>query len=173
MLTISQLARKYGLSRTTVLYYEREGLLLPDHRSDNGYRWYGDQALKRLESIISYRSYGMPVKDIALLLDNHSDSDLEQILSEQFIAIEQQIDALREQQKGICALLGKVPMLKQHKLNKQRWMEVCHAAGFDDETLNNWHRQFEKVQPEAHEQFLVALQIDPQEIKKIRDWSKT
>ena len=29
MLTVTQLARKYSIARATLLYYEREGLLLP------------------------------------------------------------------------------------------------------------------------------------------------
>ncbi|GAA4649850.1 hypothetical protein GCM10023116_21310 [Kistimonas scapharcae] len=42
MLTVTQLARKYDISRTTLLYYERVGLLRPRQRSENGYRWYGE-----------------------------------------------------------------------------------------------------------------------------------
>lgn len=169
MLTVSQLAKKYHLSRTTILYYERVGLLLPDHRSDSGYRLYGKTAEEALESIIGYRSYGMPVKEIITLLDGKCGTKVEQILNDQFAAIERQIETLREQQKGICALLGKAPLLKHSALNKERWIEVCHAAGFDDETLDNWHRQFEKVQPEAHEQFLTSLNIDSEEILRIRN----
>ena len=42
MLTVTQLAKAYNISRTTILYYERAGLLL-NCRSDNGYRWYGEK----------------------------------------------------------------------------------------------------------------------------------
>jgi len=59
MFTVTQLARKFGISRATILYYEREGLLMPASRSDNGYRWYGDSEIERLEAIVSYRSYGI------------------------------------------------------------------------------------------------------------------
>ncbi len=60
MFTVTQLARKYGISRATILYYEREGLLMPVYRSDNGYRWYGDSEIERVKAIVSYRSYGIP-----------------------------------------------------------------------------------------------------------------
>ncbi|WP_394202958.1 MerR family DNA-binding transcriptional regulator [Shewanella waksmanii] len=36
MYTVSQLAKKCNTSRTTVLYYERQGLVQPALRSDNG-----------------------------------------------------------------------------------------------------------------------------------------
>ena len=53
MLTVTRLARRYGISRTTILYYERQGLLLPAHRSENGYRWYSDAEIERLEAIVT------------------------------------------------------------------------------------------------------------------------
>lgn len=56
MLTVTQLANACHVSRTTILYYERAGLLLP-----HCYRWYGDKELKRLESIVSYRSFGLSI----------------------------------------------------------------------------------------------------------------
>ena len=62
MLTVTQLARECGISRTTILYYEKEQLLLPTVRSENGYRWYGDKEIERLKAISSYRSYGLVSK---------------------------------------------------------------------------------------------------------------
>ena len=32
MLSVSQIAKRFGLSRTTILYYESCGLLKPGHR---------------------------------------------------------------------------------------------------------------------------------------------
>ena len=70
MLTVSRLAKKLGLSRTTILYYEKQGLLKPSLIAENGYRWYGESEIEieRLKSIISYRSYGLSISDIRLLL---------------------------------------------------------------------------------------------------------
>ena len=53
MLTVTQLATAYNTSRPPILYYERARLLLPNCRSDNGYRWYGKKEQARIESIIS------------------------------------------------------------------------------------------------------------------------
>ncbi|HPW52681.1 MAG TPA: MerR family DNA-binding transcriptional regulator, partial [Spirochaetota bacterium] len=40
MYTIGKLAKKYGISRSAILYYDSEGLLKPDQRLSNGYRLY-------------------------------------------------------------------------------------------------------------------------------------
>lgn len=87
MLTVTQIAKAYNISRTTILYYERAGLLLPHSRSDNGYRWYGKKEQARLESIISYRSFGLSIQEISALLDRKDDVKQEQTLVNQFNAL--------------------------------------------------------------------------------------
>jgi hypothetical protein len=46
------------------------------------------------------------------------------------------------------------------------------AAGLNDDDMHNWHCQFEKMEPEGHEEFLQSLGIDKSEISRIREWSK-
>ncbi|MET4692493.1 MerR family transcriptional regulator [Endozoicomonas lisbonensis] len=173
MLTVTQLARKYHLSRTTILYYEREGLLLPHSRSQNGYRWYGDNELKKLETILAYRSYGVPIREIASILDRDEDIEQERILRNQFASLEQEIQKLRQQQKAIVLLLEQPTLLEQQMVNKERWTDIMKAAGFDEEAMKNWHKQFEKMEPEAHQEFLESLSIDKEEIRQIRAWSRS
>ncbi len=50
-MSVTELARSCGVSRTTVLYYESEGLLEPARRTQSGYRQYGARELDRLRQI--------------------------------------------------------------------------------------------------------------------------
>ena len=59
MWTVTQLAQRCGLSRSTLLYYESIGLLKPPSRSGGNYRRYGEQDLQRLEQICLYRDAGL------------------------------------------------------------------------------------------------------------------
>ncbi|QFI37896.1 MerR family transcriptional regulator [Moritella marina ATCC 15381] len=168
MLTVTQLAKAYHVSRTTILYYERAGLLLPSCRSDNGYRWYGDKEQKRLESIMSYRSFGLSIKDIIPLLERDDDIKQEQTLHNQFNALEKEIQSLRQQQKAIVMLLEQPTLLAKNQLTKARWVGIMKSAGFDDAAMTNWHKQFELMEPDAHKEFLESLNIDAEEVAKIR-----
>lgn len=172
MLTVTQLARKYDISRTTILYYEREGLLMPHTRSENGYRWYGTDEIKRLESIMAYRAFGIPISSIAPLLDREDNMEQERILHDQLTALEKEIQKLRHQQKAIVMLLKQPSLLEQSMINKDRWVEIMKAAGFNEQDMKSWHQQFEKMEPEAHQEFLESLEIDKEEIARIRDWSR-
>src|SRR5262245_19662656 len=49
--SISRLARAFGLSRSTLLYYDRIGLLAPSGRTGSGYRSYSEKDYRQLERI--------------------------------------------------------------------------------------------------------------------------
>jgi len=46
------------------------------------------------------------------------------------------------------------------------------GAGFNEADMQNWHKQFEYMEPDAHQEFLESLNIDAKEIASIRDSSK-
>lgn len=172
MLTVTQLAKQFGISRTSILYYEREGLLLPGKRGDNGYRWYGQQEIERLEKIVAYRSFGVPVARLLTLLAAHPDDVQQQVLHEQFNALEQQIQQLRLQQKAIVQYLDQPGMLESRTVTKERWTQIMRDAGLNDDDMHNWHVQFEQTEPDGHQAFLESLDIEPDEIEQIRAWSR-
>ena len=168
MLTVTQLARRCGISRATLLYYEREGLLVPASRGANGYRWYGDREIERLEHIVAYRSYGIPVADIMEILEQKGSKSQAEIMRQHFNKLEQEINGLRRQQKAIVAMLQEPGQGKNKRYTKAQWVDVLRASGFDDEAMLTWHRTFEEMQPEQHQAFLESLGIGPKEIKMIR-----
>ncbi|MEW5984535.1 MAG: MerR family DNA-binding transcriptional regulator [Acidobacteriota bacterium] len=59
MMTVSALARMCGLSRTTLLYYESQGLLRRPPRTSGNYRAYGEEDLRRVGEIGLYRKVGL------------------------------------------------------------------------------------------------------------------
>lgn len=61
---IGDLAALSGLSRDTIRYYERIGVLGVPQRTDGGYRVYGEQALKRLNVICNARRFGFSLSEI-------------------------------------------------------------------------------------------------------------
>ncbi|MGB1239591.1 MAG: MerR family transcriptional regulator [Pseudomonadales bacterium] len=168
MLSITQLAKRCGVSRTTVLYYERQGLLLAANRGENGYRWYSEHEVERLHKIVAYRGFGVPVAKLAALL-THDEGTQGQLLQQQFDSLEMQIQQLRLQQRAIVDVLGG-PLQGRQPLNKARWSQIMRDAGFSERDMRNWHIQFERSEPAGHLAFLQSLQIDAAEIARIRAW---
>ena len=167
MLTVTQLARECGLSRTTILYYEREGLLAPAHRSENGYRGYGEKEMQRLKTISSYRSYGLPISSIRTLLAQKGKSQAE-ILKDHFNELEREIQNLRAQQKAIVVLLQEPQLIEDNIVTKERWVQIMQAAGFSENDMVTWHQKFEEMEPAEHQKFLESLGIEQDESVRIR-----
>jgi len=69
MYRIGELARQTGVSRDTLRFYEREGLVRPSERSEGGYRLYESEALQRLGFIKQAQALGLSLKDIHSLLE--------------------------------------------------------------------------------------------------------
>ena len=171
MLTVTKLAKTCKISRATILYYEKEGLLKPAFRSQNGYRWYGENEIKKLNDIVRFRSFGIAVTDIHSLL-NQDDNEACQskVLKTQFEKIEQQILDLRKQQSAIVNLLQQPKLLEKNMVTKERWVEIMRASGFSDDDMIKWHQNFERMEPKEHQLFLESLGIGEQEIQKIRSF---
>jgi DNA-binding transcriptional MerR regulator len=65
---ISQLAASCGVPASTLRFYESVGLL-PAERTASGYRVYGQDAVERLAFIGAAKHLGLPLEEIAELLD--------------------------------------------------------------------------------------------------------
>lgn len=171
MYTIGQLSKRFGLSRSTLLYYDSIGLLPASTRSASGYRLYTEQALQRMLQVQTYREAGLPLETIQKLLNSSTDST--SVLERHLQDLNAEISRLRQQQQVIIHLLNSPTALQSSRtMTKQRWVEMLRAAGLDEDGMQKWHAEFEQRSPEAHQDFLESLGIEAEEIKSIRQLSK-
>jgi len=63
-LTISEVAERTGLTRHTLRYYERDGLMLGVGRAGSGHRRYSERDLGWIELITKLRATGMPIREV-------------------------------------------------------------------------------------------------------------
>jgi Hg(II)-responsive transcriptional regulator len=68
-LTIGQLARRSGIGKSTVRYYERTGLLQQPDRTASNYRVYPDEAVMRVNFIRRVQQLGFTLEEIKGLLE--------------------------------------------------------------------------------------------------------
>jgi DNA-binding transcriptional MerR regulator len=68
MLTVKKLSRLAGITPRTLHYYDEIGLLKPTRVGENGYRYYGDEALLRLQQILLYRQMDLPLDSIQKIM---------------------------------------------------------------------------------------------------------
>ncbi len=171
-LSVGKLAKKYGLSRSTLLYYASIGLLTPAGHSKGQYRIYGVEEDCRLEQICKYRKTGIPLKEIRKILDS-PETSFTKVLKERFEDLNKEIRNLHEQQRLIAGLLNSPDILKQSGvMSRELWTSLLKRAGFSEHDMRQWHISFEQMDPEKHLLFLRHLQIPDDEIEIIRGWGE-
>jgi MerR family transcriptional regulator, thiopeptide resistance regulator len=172
MWTVSTLARRCGLSRSTLLYYESIGLLKPARRSAGNYRGYTETDLVRLRQICAYRNAGLKLEDILALLDG-PETDAAGVLKRRLLELDGEIQTKRRHQRAILQLLkSEKSMERNGAMTKEKWTSIMRSAGFTEADMHRWHIEFEHSAPEDHQHFLESLQIPVEEIEGIRDWSR-
>ena len=168
MITVGKLAERFGLSRTTLLYYERIRLLRSTARSRSGYRLYGEDAVARLRLIATYKSAGLPLAEIRRLLDAPDTPNLG-IFQRRIVELDGQIAHLRVQQRALLGLLRSLGDRAATKsIDKDTWIKVLRSAGMDQAAMDRWHAEFERNAPEGHHSFLRWLGISEEEALAIR-----
>ena len=66
--TIKEIADLAGVSTRTLRYYDEIGLFSPASTGDNGYRYYDQVSLLRLQQILFFRELDVRLKDIQLIM---------------------------------------------------------------------------------------------------------
>ncbi|MBQ8175563.1 MAG: MerR family transcriptional regulator [Oscillospiraceae bacterium] len=80
---IREFAKLTGVSVRTLHYYDEIGLLKPSAVDEqNGYRFYDERCLERMQEILFYRELDFPLKDIQAILSS-PDYDKQTALKEQ------------------------------------------------------------------------------------------
>ncbi|QSH41026.1 MerR family transcriptional regulator [Lentisphaerota bacterium ZTH] len=168
---INDITKLVGLCRSTLLHYEKKGLVVPQKDCNNNYRVYSESDLENLKKIHMYRDMGISLNDIKKIIFKNR-TDIKALLEEQLKKINLQISNLRLQQNRIFDII-KIDnnTLNSRFMNKNTWIKILKGSGLDEKGMREWHRCFEKTAPEAHQDFLENLGITPKEIEEIRKWS--
>lgn|SRR5574337_866046 len=174
MYTIGQMAKKSGLSRSTLLYYDSIGLFPPSGRTNANYRTYTESDRERLEQICTYRRTGLSLADIGRVLKTRSKRGVVPLLEKRLDQLNREIRALRNQQHFIVRLFKSERTLSKIRvMDKESWIGLLQSAGVGQAARDRWHAEFERLAPDAHRDFLESLGIPREEISMIRKYSRT
>lgn len=102
MILIGELAKKTNISKRTLHYYEQIELLQPTLITENGYRYYDESAILRLQKILLLKSIGYTLEQIKELFQSQENKGEHEnwvaSLNEQIELIEQKKEELSRKQ---------------------------------------------------------------------------
>lgn len=122
--TINKLAKISGVSVRTLHWYDQIGLLTPAFVKENGYRYYEETELLRLQQILFFRELGFKLSDVQKLL-LQSDFDNIKALSAHRQHLENEI--IRKHN-----LINTIDKTMQHLKKGQNMREEELYYGFDE-----------------------------------------
>ena len=68
--TVQEVANISGTTVKTLYHYQKIGLLLPNMIGENGYRYYTENELERLQQILFYRELDFSLEKIKTALES-------------------------------------------------------------------------------------------------------
>ena len=100
--TTGELARLNGISKQTLIFYDRAGVFSPNEKDPyNGYRYYGADQLEMLDHILILKDMGLSLKEIRAFLSLSGPSDALAVLR-------RQREALAARQRRLSAALTRL-----------------------------------------------------------------
>jgi len=111
-MTIGQVAKRAGVNIQTVRFYERKGLVLPERRTDSGYRVYTPEAVRRILFMRHAQEMGFSLREIEDLLSLRIDpgmtcTDVKIKAETKRTEVERKIDKLSHMQKALEMLVAR------------------------------------------------------------------
>ena len=116
--TAGELANIFGISKQTLLYYDRAGLFSPAFVSENGYRHYSIHQYMDLEVILRLRALNISIALIKQYLNNRNKEDFVTILESKRQESEKIIKENQEILKIVRSFSENISVEKQTPFNQ-------------------------------------------------------
>ena len=107
-----ELEKELGISKHTIFYYEKEGIVTPQ-RDENGYRSYSQDDLQKLIMVKFLRNLNISIDDVKVILNN--ELDFKECLEINQIHLEKQIKSLEEVDYAILETSGKLSVFQKQR----------------------------------------------------------
>lgn len=98
-ISTGEFSKLIGVTKHTLFYYDEIGLLSPEIKLSNGYRYYSFAQLEVAEVILTLRELGMPLEEIRNYVKNRTPDMLLALLEKENEIITTQIRKLRQTKK--------------------------------------------------------------------------
>lgn len=101
MYTISEMASIFGVSRQTLIYYDKIGLFAPAEVNEKGYRFYSPTQIPLMRLICMLRDLGVDLDEIMRLTSSYDVAEMTNKLRERVSELDGQIAALEKERNSV------------------------------------------------------------------------
>lgn len=137
MFTVKQLSKMAGVTPRALHHYDDIGLLKPSRVGDNGYRYYGEDAVLRLQQILFYRELDIPLDEIKKIMGRR-DFDV-------MAALQSHKEALSKQAARMNRLIQTVDNTINHLKGNKTMSDEKLFEGFSEAEQEKYAQEAEQL----------------------------
>lgn len=112
-LTVSEIGKKYNISRQTLIYYDKIGLFKPAFIDNNGYRCYSVRQIPHLREIHFLKSLGVSLQEIKNHFNERNVKKTEELLESRRRSMDEEMAQLARKRAYITQRLNLYSEYKQ------------------------------------------------------------
>ena len=116
IMTVSEVSKAFHVSTRMLRYYEKMGLIVSRRKEGYAYRLYDEKSVRRLQQIILLRKLRIPLKQIAIILDDEMQADTLRILQENIEELDEEINALEIIRNILSTFVSRLDKKIQEKI---------------------------------------------------------
>lgn len=131
--SVKRLAALAGVSVRALHLYDEMGLLSPAHRTESGYRMYGEEQLLRLQQILLYKEMEVPLQEIKEILDDPDHDTLR--------ALQRHLATLKKRKERLTVLMRTLNKTIDHLKHRSPMQPHELYDGLPREVADNWRSE--------------------------------
>ena len=153
--TVQEVAKLSGTTVKTLYHYQKIGLLFPNRIGENGYRYYTEKEMERLQQILFYRELDFSLEQIKIALKSEPDRRK---------CLEQQKSLLNARKARLCAVLDTLEETLSHAQKGDTMSTQKMFTGLNKE---EWEKALQNQKQHLQKEYDYSMKtdnIDPPEL---------
>ena len=147
-LTISQVTQSFDVTARMLRHYEKMGLITPFHKDGYSYRCYDEENIRRLQLIVVMRKLRIPLKQIAVILQDRGQRETLEILRNNISELDSEIKSLETVRNALNTFAARLDESVRSKvrldlLNDTELMKAANALSLSKSVLKESNKMDE------------------------------
>lgn len=172
---ISEVAKLTGISRQTLIYYDKENILKPAFVDDNSYRYYTIYQIHQIQVINMLKEFGTPLKTIKEYLNKRDNQNLSSLLDHIREQLNEKIDTMQayisiiDERKNMIKKSSEIKDYSKIYLMEKEAMRIFSSADLTPEEqagIGHFNKSYE-MENKLKDMALVGLNINAMVYKSL------
>ncbi len=133
--TTGQLAKQANVSDRTIRYYDQIGLLKPMQVAKNGYHYYSDQDVIKIQKISALKYLGFTLDEIKMLIAQEDPERISETLKTQIYLLDQKINHMKSLKQALSQVYAK---WREETIDWNQLQQMINRNAMDDQIKEHY-----------------------------------